>query len=305
MEPARYPRDFVGYAGSPPDPRWPGGARLAVNFVVNLEEGGERCVLHGDAASEVRLTDLALSAPVKRRDLLVESAYEYGTRVGFWRLIEAFAERRVPFTTYAVGMAMERNPRIVEALCRLGCDFVDHGWRWFDYAEVNEAVEREHMELSLAAFRRLTGAEPAGWYLGTPSERTRPMRVARGGFLYDSDDYSDELPHWVRVGGRPHLIVPHTLDMNDTRLARGLGWGQADDFTRALRDEFDALYEEGARRPRMMTIGVHARLVGKPARMMHFRRFLDEAMRRPGVWFCRRVEIARHWMTHHPPEPAA
>lgn len=298
-----YPRDFVGYAGAPPDPRWPGGARLAVNFVVNLEEGGERCVLHGDPTSEIRLTDLALSAPaVGRRDLLVESAYEYGTRVGFWRIIEAFGERRLPFTTYAVGMAMERTPQIVEALCALGCDFVDHGWRWLDYAHVEEDVEREHMERGIETISRMTGKPPLGWYIGTPSERTRAMRVKRGGFLFDSDDYSDELPFWTRVGGKAHLVIPHTLDNNDTRLARGLGWGQAEDFTRALSEEFEALYEEGARRPRLMTIAVHARLIGKPARMMHFRRFLDELLARPGVWFCRREEIARHWIEHHPAE---
>lgn len=296
-----YPRDLVGYAGRPPDPQWPGGARLAVNFVLNLEEGGERSVLHGDATSEVRLTDLALSSPlVGRRDLLAESVYDYGARVGVWRLIEAFAERGIPFTVYTVGMAMERVPHIVDRLCRLNCDFVDHGWRWFDYAAVDEATERAHMARSIATIERMTGRRPVGWYLGTPSERTRPMRVGEGGFLYDSDDYADELPYWTTVDGRPHLIIPHTLDDNDTRLARGLGWGQADDFTRSLRDNFDALYEEGARAPKMMTIAFHARLAGKPGRAMYVRRFLDEVLKKPDVWICRREEIARHWIAQHP-----
>ncbi len=300
-----YPRDLVGYAGRPPHPRWPGGARLAVNFVVNLEEGGERCILHGDATSEVRLTDLALSSPrVGTRDLLVESAYDYGARVGIWRVLDAFAERQLPLTAYCVGMAMERTPHIVEALCRLGCDFVDHGWRWFDYAAVDEDTERAQMAQSIETITRMTGGRPLGWYIGTPSERTRAMRVGEGGFLYDSDDYSDELPYWTEVGGRPHLIIPHTLDDNDTRLARGLGWGHADDFTRSLRDNFDALYEEGARSPRMMTIAVHARLIGKPARAMYFRRFLDHVLAQPDVWICRREEIARHWLRNHPPPGA-
>jgi allantoinase len=303
--PPLYPRDLVGYSGQPPHLRWPGGARLAINFVLNIEEGGERSILHGDAMSEVRLTDLSLSDPVVgKRDLLVESAYDYGARVGVWRLIETFSERRIPFTVYAVGMAMERTPHIVEALCSLGCDFVDHGWRWLDYSCVDEKTERAHMLQSIATITRMTGRRPLGWYLGTPSERTREMRVAEGGFLYDSDDYADELPYWTEVGGRPHLIIPHTLDDNDTRLARGLGWSHADDFTRSLRENFEALHEEGARGPRMMTIAVHARLAGKPARAMHFRRLLDFILTQPYVWICRREDIARHWLNYHSPTDA-
>lgn len=297
--PDAYPRDLVGYAGSPPDPRWPGGARVALNFVINHEEGGERSILHGDATAESRLTDLAPAPPlVGMRDLTMESAYEYGARVGIWRVLKLFAERGIPFTTYAVGMAMERNPRVVEALAATGCDWVDHGYRWFDYAKVDEATERAHMEQGLAVFRRMTGATPPGWYIGTPSLCTRAMRVAAGGFIYDSDDYSDDLPHWVQVDGRAHLVVPHTLDLNDTRLARGLGWGQARDFTETLIDAFDARHAEGGA---MMTVALHPRLIGKPERMMHFARFLDHVMRHDRVWIARRIEIARHWIATHPP----
>ena len=231
MVTSSYPRDLVGYADRPPDPRWPGGARLAVNFVLNYEEGGERSILHDDDASETRLSDLFLAAPRRgARDLSVESAYEYGARVGFWRLMRVFAERQVPLTVYAVGMALERNPRVAEAMTRHGCDIVDHGWRWLDYHGLDEATEREHIRLSVDAIRRLTGARPLGWYVGTPSANTRRLVVEEGGFRYDSDAYNDELPYWNHEYGRPHLIIPHTLDDNDTRLARGLGWGQADDL---------------------------------------------------------------------------
>jgi allantoinase len=295
---AAYPRDLVGYAGRPPDPRWPGGARVAINLVVNLEEGGERSILHGDATAEARLTDLAPAPPlVGARDLNMESAYEYGSRVGIWRIIRLFAERGIPFTTYAVGMAMERTPRVVEALAAAGCDWVDHGYRWFDYAAVDEATEREHMQRGLDLFRRMLGQRPEGFYIGTPSLRTRPMRVAEGGFLYDSDDYSDDLPHWLTVSGKKHLVIPHTLTLNDTRLARGLGWGQASDFTATLIDAFDARYAEGNA---LMTVALHARLIGLPERMMHFRHFLDHVARHDRVWIARRGEIARHWMTEHP-----
>jgi allantoinase len=262
-----YPRDLIGYADRPPDPRWPGGARLAVNFVLNYEEGGERAILHGDDASETRLADLFLTAPRRgARDLNVESAYEYGGRVGFWRLMRLFADREVPLTVYAVGMALERNPRAAEAMARQGCDVVDHGWRWLDYHDIDESTEREHIRRSVAVIERLTGARPLGWYVGTPSPNTRRLVVEEGGFLYDSDAYNDELPYWNHEYGRPHLIIPHTLDDNDTRLARGLGWGQAEDLWDSLRGSFDALYREGADAPKMMTVAVHCRLAGKPAR---------------------------------------
>ena len=299
---AEYPRDLIGYGDKPPDPRWPGGARLAINFVLNYEEGGERAVLHGDETSETRLTDLLAGAPlVGGRDLNMESAYEYGSRVGFWRLMRVFAERQVPFTVYAVGMALERNAAIAEAMARQGCDIVDHGWRWIDYHGVDEATEREHIRLSVEAIQRRTGTRPIGWYVGTPSANTRRLIVEEGGFLYDSDAYNDELPYWTHDHGRPHLIIPHTLEDNDTRLARGLGWGQASDFFLSLRDNFNALYREGSESPRMMTVAAHCRLAGKPARAAALADFVDHVLHHDKVWICRRNEIARHWHQHHPP----
>jgi len=248
-----YPRDLVGYADQPPDPRWPGGARLALNFVINYEEGGERSVLHGDKVAESRLTDLLMPAPRHgARDLNMESAYEYGSRVGFWRLMRVFAERQVIPTIYAVGMALERNPHAAETMARQGCDVVDHGWRWLDYHGIDEATEQEHIRLSIETIRRLTGTRPIGWYIGTPSANTRRLIVEEGGFLYDSDAYNDELPYWTYDYGRPHLIIPHTLDDNDVRLARGLGSARgflrlaARQFRRALpRGRADAKDDDG------------------------------------------------------------
>lgn len=301
---AGYGRDLVGYAGHPPAIRWPGGARLAVNFVLNYEEGAERCILHGDATSETRLADLAAGPPrAGARDLLMESAYEYGARVGFWRLMRLFGERQVPLTVYAAGMALDRNPAVAESIVAQGCDVVDHGWRWFDYHDIEESIEREHMRLSIRTIERLTGERPRGFYIGTPSPNTRRLVVEEGGYLYDSDAYNDDLPYWTYDHGRPHLIIPHTLDANDTRLARGLGWGQADDFYRCLKDEFDALYHEGAAAPKMMTVAVHCRLAGKPARAAAFARFIDYVLAQDRVWLCRRIEIAEHWRRHHPPVP--
>lgn len=274
--------------------------------MLNYEEGGERSILHGDQESETRLTDLAAAAPLRNaRDLNMESAYEYGARVGFWRLLRVFAERKVSFTAYVVGMALERNPRAAEAMAAAGCDFVDHGWRWIDYHGVDEPSEREHIARSVEAIRRLTGSRPLGWYVGTPSPNTRRLVVAEGGFLYDSDAYNDELPYWNHEHGRPHLIVPHTLEDNDTRLARGLGWGQAGDFFTSLKDNFDALYTEGETRPRMMTIALHCRLAGKPGRAAAFARFIDHVQRHDRVWICSRLDIAQHWRDHHPPTERA
>jgi putative urate catabolism protein len=299
-----YPRDLIGYADRPRDPRWPGGSRLAVNFVLNYEEGGERAILHGDDASETRLSDLFLTAPRQgARDLNVESAYEYGARVGFWRLMRLFAAREVPVTVYAVGMALERNPGAAEAMARHECDIVDHGWRWLDYHGVDEETEREHLRRSVVVIQRLTGARPLGWYVGTPGPNTRRLVVEEGGFLYDSDAYNDELPYWNHEFGRPHLIIPHTLDDNDTRLARGLGWGQAEDLWESLRGTFDALYREGADTPRMITVAVHCRLAGKPARAAALARFVDHVLQHDKVWICRRIQLAEHWRAHHPPAP--
>jgi peptidoglycan/xylan/chitin deacetylase (PgdA/CDA1 family) len=267
-----------------------GRAQIAVNFVLNYEEGGERSVLHGDETSETRLTDLATAQPIRNeRDLNMESAYEYGARVGVWRLLKIMADRRIPFTVYAV-----------EAMAAAGCDFVDHGWRWIDYHTVDEETEREHIGCSVEVISRPTGNRPLGWYVGTPSPAARCLVVEEGGFLYDSDAYNDELPYWNHDYGRPHLIIPHTLDDN-TRLARGLGWGQAGDFYTSLKDNFDALSAAGEEAPRMMTVAVHCRLAGKPGRAAAFARFIDYVLAHDRVWICHRLDIARHWRDHHPP----
>jgi len=241
-------------------------------------------VLHGDKVAETRLSDFLMPAPVQdARDLNIESAYEYGSCVGFWHLMRVFAERQVLPTIYAVGMVLERNPHAAETMARLGCDIVDHGWRRLDYHGVEEATERGHIRLSVETIWRLTGARPIGWHIGTPSANTRRLVVEEGGFLYDSDAYNDELPYWTYDYGRPH-----TLDDNDTRLARGLGWGQAGDFFVSLRDNFDALYREGEQTPKMMMVALHCRLAGKQARAAAFARFVDHILRHDGVWICRR-----------------
>lgn len=297
-----YPRDLIGYADHPPAPNWPGAARLAINFVINYEEGGELSVLHGDAISETRLADLSATVPRQgSRDLNMESCFEYGSRIGFWRLLRLFAERDMPCTIYAVAMALERNPRAAEAMVRHGCDIVSHGWRWIDYHGIDEAVEREHIARSVEVIRQLTGSRPLGWYIGAPSVNTRRLVVEEGGFLYDNDAYNDDLPYWTHEHGRPHLIIPHSIDNNDLRLARGMGWGQAEDMFVSFRDNFDALYREGAKNPTLMTVSLHCRLAGKPARAAALARFLDHVLKHDKVWICRRIAVAEHWCQYHPP----
>ncbi|MBM3597574.1 MAG: allantoinase PuuE [Alphaproteobacteria bacterium] len=296
-----YPRDLIGYGATPPTVRWPGEARIAVNFVINYEEGGENCLLHGDRASEAALSDLFMAQPmIGQRNYNMEQAYEYGSRVGIWRLLRIFDERKLPFTVYAVGMAMERHPEAARAMARLNCDFVSHGWRWFDYQDMDEATERQHIKMSFDVIQRLTGQRARGYYCGRPSWNTRRLAVAEGA-LYDCDSYSDELPYWVTVEGKPHLVVPHTLDNNDTRYARGQGWVVPDDFYECLKADFDELYREGERQPRMMTVALHCRLAGKPGRAAAFAKFVDYVLAHTKVWICKRDEIAEHWTRHHAP----
>lgn len=295
-----YPRDLIGYGAHPPAADWPGGARLAVNFVLNYEEGAEHCILHGDAISEYSLSDLFNAQPMAgQRNLNMEQAYEYGSRVGVWRLLDIFRERSVPLTIYAVGMAMERHPDAARAMAEMGCDFVSHHWRWIDYHGVDASTERTHIRQSLDTIERLTGRRPRGFYCGKPSPNTRRL-VVEEGLLYDSDCYNDELPYWTAEHGKPHLILPHTLDTNDGRFSRGQGWVVPEDFFTCLKADFDALYAEGARSPRMMTVAVHCRLAGKPGRAAAFARFVDYVRGHAGVWICRRDEIADHWVKRHP-----
>lgn len=291
-----YVRDFIGYGRNPPDPRWPGGARIAVQFVVNYEEGGENTVLNGDAHSEVFLNETPGGAPViGARNVNTETMYEYGSRVGFWRLMRLFEERGLHFTSYAVGLALERNPEAALAMKEAGHEIASHGWRWIDYQRIDEATEREHMRRAIAVHERLLGERPVGWYTGRISPITRRLVVEDGGFLYDSDAYNDELPYWVTVGGKPHLVIPYTLDQNDMKFAVPPGFTSGDGFFQYLKDSFDVLYAEGADRPKMMSIGLHCRLAGRPGRSAALARFMDHVLAHDKVWVCRRVDIARHW----------
>jgi putative urate catabolism protein len=288
-------RDLVGYGASPPDPGWPGGARLALSFVLNYEEGGERSVLEGDAESESYLHEVVGAPPVVgARSLTTESGFEFGSRAGFWRVHRIFTKHGLPLTVYAVGRALEQNPDAGRAMVEAGWEVASHGWRWFDYAGMPEDEEREHMRLAIAAIEQACGARPVGWYTGRVSDNTRRLVVEEGGFLYDSDDYSDELPFWVEVEGTKHLVIPYTLDVNDMKFLIANGFSSGDDFLTYLVDTFEQLYEEGGR---MMNVGLHCRIVGRPGRARALDRFLEHVRAREGVWVTTRAEIARHWRT--------
>jgi allantoinase len=297
-----YPRDMRGYGRTPPDPRWPGGARLALQFVLNYEEGAENAILHGDAASEAFLSEIIGAAPLPgQRNMNMESIYEYGSRAGFWRVWRAFTSRGLPLTVYAVGMALRRNPEAAAAMAEAGFEVASHGWRWIDYQDMPEDEEREHMRLAVAAIEETVGRAPVGWYTGRISPNTRRLVVEHGGFLYDADSYADDLPYWTHEFGKPHLIVPYTLDTNDMRFAVAQGFNSGEQFFAYLKDAFDTLYAEGAEAPKMLSVGLHCRLVGRPGRTAALNRFLDYVQGHDRVWICRREEIARHWQQHHPP----
>ena len=301
-----YPRDLIGYGRTPPHPRWPGDARVALQFVLNYEEGGENSVLHGDAGSEQFLSEMANPPSYADRHLSMESIYEYGSRAGAWRILREFERRGLPLTIFGVGMALERHPELAREFVERGHEVACHGWRWISYQQVDEETERAHMRLAVDAITRLTGAPPAGWYTGRDSPATRRLVADFGGFEYDSDYYGDDLPFWTGVertdGGRvAHLIVPYTLDCNDMRFALPQGFVTADDFFVYLRDTFDTLYAEGATAPKMMSVGMHCRLLGRPGRIGALQRFLDHVAMHERVWVCRRVDIARHWRREFPP----
>lgn len=297
-----YPRDLLGYGAEPPDPRWPGGARVAVQFVVNFEEGGENNILHGDAASEAFLSEIiGASAYAGARHMSMESIYEFGTRVGFWRLHRMFAERGIPVTVFGVAMALERHPEAVAAMLDQDWEIASHAWRWIDHQFMDEETERAHIQRAIEIHTRATGSRPLGWYTGRDSPNTRRLVQDVGGFLYDSDSYADELPYWVAGMNGPHLVVPYTLDANDMRFATAQGFNSGTDFERYLVDTFDVMYAEGAKAPRMMSIGLHCRIVGRPGRFAALQRFIDHVQRHPDVWFCRRIDVAQHWHAEHAP----
>jgi putative urate catabolism protein len=298
-----YPRDLRGYGPNPPNPRWPGGARLALQIVLNYEEGGENCILHGDSASESFLSEIVNAEPREGvRHMSMESLYEYGSRVGVWRLKKLFDQYKIPITVFAVGMAVEKNPEPVQALHAAGHEICSHGYRWIDYQYIDEDIEREHMQRAIRAIEDATGERPLGWYTGRTSPNTRSLVAQEGGFLYDSDDYSDELPFWDQSNEQPQLIIPYTLDVNDMRFATAQGFNSGSQFLQYLKDSFDVLYAEGSESPRMMTVGLHCRISGRPGRFAALEAFLKYVRSHDDVWFCRRVDIARHWHSEHPPE---
>jgi putative urate catabolism protein len=295
-----YPRDLLGYAGDPPPAHWPGGARVAVQFVLNVEEGGENCILHGDAASEAFLSEIIGAQPFPgARHMSMESIYEYGSRAGAWRILDLFRAHGLPLTVFAVAMAAERTPQVIERALADGHEIASHGLRWINYHGMAEAEEREHIAGAVDILTRICGTRPLGWYTGRTSVNTRRLVAEHGGFLYDADDYSDDLPFWSRVQPGA-LIVPYTLDANDMRFATAQGFNTGEQFFTYLRDSFDALYAEGAGRPRMMSVGMHARLLGRPGRIGALKRFIEHVTRHDRVWVARRVDIARHWRVTHP-----
>jgi allantoinase len=302
---APYPRDMAGYGRNPPAAQWPGQARVALQFVLNYEEGGENSVLHGDAGSEQFLSEMFNPPAYPDRHPSMESIYEYGSRAGVWRILREFEQRGLPLTVFGVSMALQRNPEATAAFQQLGHEIACHGWRWISYQGIDEATEREHMRIGMQIIEQLTGQRPLGWYTGRDSPNTRRLVADFGGFEYDSDYYGDDLPFWMKVKKTdgamvPQLVVPYSLDTNDMRFSLPQGFSQADDFFVYLRDSFDALYEEGDSAPRMMSVGMHCRLLGRPGRIVALQRFLDHVQQHDRVWICRRIDIARHWKQVHP-----
>lgn len=300
-----YPRDLIGYAGQPPHANWPEHARIAVQFVLNYEEGAENNVLHGDAGSEQFLSDIIGAASYADRHMSMDSLYEYGSRAGFWRIHNEFQRRGLPLTVFGVAMALARNPEVVEAIKSANYDVVSHGWRWIHYQHMDIDTEREHMHKAIDVLTTLFGQAPLGWYTGRDSPNTRQLVVDNGNFWYDSDYYGDDLPFWMTVKKsngevHPHLIVPYTLDANDMRFASPQGFNSGDQFFTYLKDSFDVLYEEGETAPKMLSIGMHCRLLGRPGRFRALQRFLDYIQQHERVWICRRQDIAEHWRQHHP-----
>jgi len=301
MTDSPYPRNMLGYGRNGPEVHWPDGARIAIQFVINYEEGAENCVLHGDAASEAFLSEIVSAVPIAgQRNMNMESLYEYGSRAGFWRLHRLFTERQLPVTVFAVAMAMERNAEVVAAMQAAQWEIASHGYRWVDYQSVDEADERAHLQKAIDTHAALTGARPMGWYLGRCGPNSHRLVAEEGGFLYNADTYADDLPYWDYTFDAPQLMIPYTLDVNDMRFTTAQGFNTGQHFFQYMKDSFDCLYAEGSKTPKMMSIGLHCRLAGRPGRAAAIEQFLDYIAGHTDVWVCRRVDIAHHWREHHP-----
>ena len=297
-----YPRDMIGYGRYCPDPRWPGDARVALQFVINYEEGGENNILHGDPASESFLSEIVGAQPYPGvRHANMESIYEYGSRAGFWRLHRLFTRRQIPVTVFAVAMAIERNPQAVDAMLEADWEIASHGYRWIDYQHIPEKQEREYLKKAIEIHTAVTGAAPQGFYLGRSSPNTHRITCDYGDFVYTEDSYADDLPYWLTDCSKPLLVVPYTLDANDMRFATAQGFNSGEQFFDYLRGSFDVLYEEGDQSPKMMSVGLHCRLAGRPGRAAALAKFLDYVQTKDKVWLARRIDIANHWTIHHPP----
>ena len=295
----KYRRNLIGYGSKKLKIRWPGNARLALQIVLNYEEGAENCVLHGDKFSEIFLSEIIGAKSIKGRHMNMESIYEYGSRRGFWRIHELFQEKKIPITIFGVGMALKKNMDVCNAIKRANYEVASHGWRWIDYQKVSKSVEKKHMKLAINSIKNIFGNRPLGWYTGRSSPNTRDLVMEEGGFLYSSDSYSDDLPYWEKKGKKKLLIIPYTLDNNDMRFATNQGFNTGDHFFNYLKDSFDVLYEEGKKNPKMMSVGLHCRLIGRPGRIQSLKNFLEYVQKHKGVWICRRVDIAKHWIKNY------
>ena len=296
----KYPRNIIGYGNKLPKVEWPNKAKLALQFVLNYEEGSENCILHGDTYSETFLSEIIGAKPIKGRHMSMESLYEYGSRRGFWRIHELFQEKKMPLTIFGVAMALERNKDICEEIKKSNYEIASHGWRWIDYQNVPRSTEKKHMQLAINSIKKIFGERPLGWYTGRCSPNTRDLVMEEGGFLYDSDSYSDDLPYWESKGKKKQLIIPYTLDNNDMRFATSQGFNSGDQFFTYLKDSFDALYNESNHAPKMMSVGLHCRLIGRPGRIQSLKKFLDYVLKHKNVWICKRIDIAKHWIKNYP-----
>ncbi len=295
----KYSRDMVGYGSKDIKVKWPNNSRIAVQFVLNYEEGAENCVLNGDKTSEIFLSEIIGAQPIKGRHMNMESIYEYGSKRGFWRIHELFQEKQIPLTIFGVGMALEKNNEVCAAIKKANYEVASHGWRWIDYQNFSKSKEKGHMALAIKSIKKIFGTRPLGWYTGRCSPNTLDLVIEEGGFLYCSDSYSDDLPYWIKKGNKKQLIIPYTLDNNDMRFATKQGFNSGDQFFTYLKDSFDTLYNEGKTNPKMMNVGLHCRLIGRPGRMQSLIKFINYILKFDDVWICKRVDIAKHWIKNY------